>query len=200
MSKPEPADATLVSLRRLLDAPPSRTCSAGCPSPGDALTGQVGSADLRSAGIARCPNMGQAQSEKWWFRVVLRVALHPHFPPANQVNSGLQLALVETPSAGSIPGAPIPRPTSERARAEHPYWSRCPTRRSVVVPVARRTAPRDTDRIKERRHPMTSVFMIASALEVGLVIVASAIFLAMVIAGLALIVWFVAGFVRATHA
>ena len=47
---------------------------------------------------------------------------------------------------------------------------------------------------------MSSVFMVASALEVGLVIVASVIFLAMVIAGLALIVWFVAGFVRATHA
>jgi hypothetical protein len=46
---------------------------------------------------------------------------------------------------------------------------------------------------------MTSVFMIASALEVGLVIAASVIFLAMVIAGLALIVWFVAGFVTATH-
>ena len=46
---------------------------------------------------------------------------------------------------------------------------------------------------------MTSIFMISSALEVGLVIAASAIFLAMVVAFLALVVWFVAGFVSATH-
>ena len=46
---------------------------------------------------------------------------------------------------------------------------------------------------------MTSMFMIASVLEVGLVVVAAAIFLAMVVAALAVIVWFVAGFFSATH-
>ena len=46
---------------------------------------------------------------------------------------------------------------------------------------------------------MTSLFMISSALEVGLVIVASAIFAAMVITVLALITWFVAGIVSASH-
>ncbi len=46
---------------------------------------------------------------------------------------------------------------------------------------------------------MTSIFMISSALEIGLVIAASAIFLAMVITALALIVWLVAGFVSASH-
>jgi hypothetical protein len=46
---------------------------------------------------------------------------------------------------------------------------------------------------------MTSLFMTASALEVGLVIAAGVIFLAMVVAGLAVIVWSIGGFVRATH-
>lgn len=46
---------------------------------------------------------------------------------------------------------------------------------------------------------MTSIFMISSALEIGLVIAASAIFLAMVITALALILWLVAGFVSASH-
>jgi len=46
---------------------------------------------------------------------------------------------------------------------------------------------------------VTSVFIVSSALEVGLVIAASAIFLAMVITVLALITWFVAGIVSASH-
>ena len=46
---------------------------------------------------------------------------------------------------------------------------------------------------------MTSIVMSSSALEVGLVIAAGAIFLAMVVAVVALIVWFVGGFVSATH-
>jgi hypothetical protein len=46
---------------------------------------------------------------------------------------------------------------------------------------------------------MTSIVM-SSALEVGLVIAAGVIFLAMVIAAAAVLVWFVAGFVSATHA
>jgi hypothetical protein len=51
----------------------------------------------------------------------------------------------------------------------------------------------------ERRHPMTSVFLAASALEVGLVVIAGVIFLAMVVAAVALVVWSIAGFVRAAH-
>ena len=46
---------------------------------------------------------------------------------------------------------------------------------------------------------MTSIFMISSALEIGLVIAAGAVFLAMVITALALIIWLVAGFVSASH-
>ena len=46
---------------------------------------------------------------------------------------------------------------------------------------------------------MTSIVMFSSALEVGLVLAASAIFLAMVITVVALIVWLVGGFVSATH-
>jgi len=46
---------------------------------------------------------------------------------------------------------------------------------------------------------VTSVFMIASALEVGLVVAAAVIFLAMILAALAVSIWFVAGFISATH-
>jgi hypothetical protein len=46
---------------------------------------------------------------------------------------------------------------------------------------------------------MTSLFLASSALEIGLVVVAGAIFAAMVIAALALLVWLVAGFVSAAH-
>jgi hypothetical protein len=46
---------------------------------------------------------------------------------------------------------------------------------------------------------MASVFMMASALEVGLVVLAAVIFLAMLVAGLALLIWSVAGFASATH-
>ena len=46
---------------------------------------------------------------------------------------------------------------------------------------------------------MTFVFMIASVLEVGLVVAAAAIFLAMIVAVLAVIIWSVGGFVSATH-
>lgn len=41
--------------------------------------------------------------------------------------------------------------------------------------------------------------MIASALEVGLVVVAAVIFLAMIVAALAVIVWSIAGVLSATH-
>ena len=41
--------------------------------------------------------------------------------------------------------------------------------------------------------------LIASVLEVGLVVVAAAIFLTMIVAVLAVIVWLVAGFSSATH-
>jgi hypothetical protein len=44
-----------------------------------------------------------------------------------------------------------------------------------------------------------SIAMIASVLEVGLVVVAAAIFLTMIVAVLAVIVWLVAGFASATH-
>ena len=46
---------------------------------------------------------------------------------------------------------------------------------------------------------MTSLFVIASVLEVGLVVAAALIFLAMVVAALAVVVWSVAGVVSATH-
>ena len=46
---------------------------------------------------------------------------------------------------------------------------------------------------------MSSLFMIASALEVGLVVVAAVIFLTMIVAALAVIIWFVAGLISATH-
>jgi len=46
---------------------------------------------------------------------------------------------------------------------------------------------------------VTSVLMLGSVVEVGLVIVAAVIFLTMVVAALAVIVWSVAGFLSATH-
>ena len=46
---------------------------------------------------------------------------------------------------------------------------------------------------------MSSIVMIASALEVGLVLVAAVIFLAMIVAALAVIVWSIAGVLSATH-
>ena len=46
---------------------------------------------------------------------------------------------------------------------------------------------------------MTSIFMTASALEVGLVIAAGVIFLTIVIAVVALIVWSIAGIFSAAH-
>jgi hypothetical protein len=45
---------------------------------------------------------------------------------------------------------------------------------------------------------MTSVLM-ASVFEIGLVVFAGVVFLAMIVATLAVIVWSVAGVVRATH-
>ena len=52
---------------------------------------------------------------------------------------------------------------------------------------------------KERRHKVTPVFLISSALEIFLVLVAGAIFLTMVIAAVAAAVWFVAGLLSAAH-
>ena len=72
-------------------------------------------------------------------------------------------------------------------------------RRSVVVPVTRSAASRDTEEVQRKEALVTSIFMISSALEIGLVIAASAVFLAMVITALALIIWLVAGFVSASH-
>ena len=46
---------------------------------------------------------------------------------------------------------------------------------------------------------MTPVFLISSALEIFLVLVAGAIFLTMVIAAVAAAVWFVAGLLSAAH-
>ena len=40
---------------------------------------------------------------------------------------------------------------------------------------------------------MISVFMVASVLEVGLVVVAAVIFLTMIVAALAVVVWSIAG-------
>jgi hypothetical protein len=51
----------------------------------------------------------------------------------------------------------------------------------------------------ERRAPVTSVFLIASVLEVGLVIAAAVIFLTMIVAAVAAIVWLVAGLSSAAH-
>jgi hypothetical protein len=51
----------------------------------------------------------------------------------------------------------------------------------------------------ERRHTVTSIFLVSSALEVFMVLVASAIFLVMIIAAVAAVVWFVAGLFSATH-
>jgi len=46
---------------------------------------------------------------------------------------------------------------------------------------------------------MTSVLLASAVGEVVLVVAAAAIFLAMIIAASAVIVWFVAGFMSATH-
>jgi hypothetical protein len=52
---------------------------------------------------------------------------------------------------------------------------------------------------KQRRHTMTSNYLIGSAFEITLVLAAGAIFLAMVIAAVAAVVWFVAGLLSAAH-
>jgi hypothetical protein len=44
-----------------------------------------------------------------------------------------------------------------------------------------------------------AIALIGSVLEVGLVVIAAAIFLTMIVAVLAVIVWLVAGFLSATH-
>jgi len=46
---------------------------------------------------------------------------------------------------------------------------------------------------------MTTMFVIASVLEVGLVVVAAVMFLAMIVAALAVVIWAIAGFSSATH-
>ena len=46
---------------------------------------------------------------------------------------------------------------------------------------------------------MTSIFMLASVLEVGLVVAAAVVFLSMIAVGVAVIIWFVAGLMSATH-
>jgi hypothetical protein len=51
----------------------------------------------------------------------------------------------------------------------------------------------------ESRHTVTPVFLISSALEILLVLAASAMFLVMIIAAVAVVVWFVAGLFSATH-
>jgi hypothetical protein len=52
---------------------------------------------------------------------------------------------------------------------------------------------------KERRHPMTSIFLTGSVLEIGLVIFAGVIFVGMIVVALAVIVWTIAGLLSATH-
>lgn len=51
----------------------------------------------------------------------------------------------------------------------------------------------------EGRAPMAPVLLMASAVEVALVVLAAVIFLTMVVAGVAVIVWSLAGLVSATH-
>jgi hypothetical protein len=46
---------------------------------------------------------------------------------------------------------------------------------------------------------VTTIFTIASVLEVGLVVVAAVMFLAMIVAALAVVMWFIAGVSSATH-
>ena len=46
---------------------------------------------------------------------------------------------------------------------------------------------------------MTAALMIASVLEVGLVVLAAAIFLTMIVAAIAAIIWFVGGLFSATR-
>jgi hypothetical protein len=52
---------------------------------------------------------------------------------------------------------------------------------------------------EERRAPMATSFMIASVLEVGLVVVAAAIFVTMIVAAFAAVIWFVGGLLSATR-
>jgi len=60
-------------------------------------------------------------------------------------------------------------------------------------------AERTVKEFKEKEAPEIVIALIASVLEVGLVVVAAAIFLTMIVAVLAVIVWLVAGLVSATH-
>ena len=69
----------------------------------------------------------------------------------------------------------------------------------VVVPVVQGTTWAHSRGIRERRRPVTSIFMTASALEVVLFLLGSVIFVGMVVAAAAVITWAVAGFMRATH-
>jgi hypothetical protein len=46
---------------------------------------------------------------------------------------------------------------------------------------------------------VTTIFTIASVLEVGLVVVAAVMFLAMIVAAFAVVMWFIAGVSSATH-
>jgi len=52
---------------------------------------------------------------------------------------------------------------------------------------------------KGRRHTVTPVFLISSALEIFLVLFAGAVFLTMIIAAVAALVWFGAGLFSATR-
>jgi hypothetical protein len=46
---------------------------------------------------------------------------------------------------------------------------------------------------------MTTLFVIASVLEVGLVVLAAIIFLTMIVAALAVVLWVIGGVSEATH-
>ena len=46
---------------------------------------------------------------------------------------------------------------------------------------------------------MTTIFTIASVLEVGLVVVAAVMFLAMIVAAFAVVIWAIAGLSSAAH-
>jgi fatty acid desaturase len=72
-------------------------------------------------------------------------------------------------------------------------------RRSVVIRVAGCNGERTVKEFKGKEAPVIAIALIASVLEVGLVVFAAAVFLTMIVAALAVIVWSIAGVFSATH-
>src|SRR5262245_32285282 len=102
-----------------------------------------------------------------------------------------------------------PRAVGSRPRSSHARPLLAP-RLSPRSLTARRTissCPRcgmkpaaSQSRHSRKEAPMTTLFvLIASVLEVGLVVLAAAIFLAMIVAALAVVVWFIGGVSEVTH-